>query len=252
MPHLNELSEKYASEGLTVLALTSEGPEKTEHWIESKGAKYPYAYDKGGKLARGLGVRGIPAAVLVDPMGNVVWQGHPGGIKDAQIDALIHGALKKPVYTWPEDLSGARKAMVRGDLKKALEAAANSDSGQDSGVLAALEEMVNGRVAALKSAFDEGDMLTTHELAGRLSKELKGLPAADEVAAIKKALAKNREAKSIMKAQAKVRKLRDTPIGTRKDAAELLIKVEKLARKYDGNAAGREASAFADELREKL
>ena len=56
MPHLNELDEQYRDKGLTVLALTSEGAKRTEAWIEAKGAKFAYAYDRGGlaKQLKGL------------------------------------------------------------------------------------------------------------------------------------------------------------------------------------------------------
>jgi hypothetical protein len=40
--------------------VTGEGKKDTEPWIESKGAKYAYAYDKGGAFARWFGVGGIP------------------------------------------------------------------------------------------------------------------------------------------------------------------------------------------------
>ena len=71
MPHLNELDEKYRDKGLTVLALTSEGVDRTEAWIKAKGAEFAYAYDRGG-LARQLGVRGIPASFLVGSDGKIV------------------------------------------------------------------------------------------------------------------------------------------------------------------------------------
>lgn len=49
--------------------MTHESKSDTEPWIESKGAKYAYAYDKGGKFQSQLGVGGIPHAFLVDPTG---------------------------------------------------------------------------------------------------------------------------------------------------------------------------------------
>ena len=63
-----------------MVGVTSEGESQTEPWVESKGARYAYAYDRGGKLSRALGVTGIPNAVLVDPSGTILWQGNPGSL----------------------------------------------------------------------------------------------------------------------------------------------------------------------------
>lgn len=252
MPHLNELSEKYDSKGLTVLALTSEGTGPTEKWIQEKGAKYPYGYDKGGALAREVGVSGIPAAILIDPTGQVVWQGHPSELGETQLDEAVKGALAKPAYTWPAELSGVRKALAKSQFKKALDDAAKQPAAQDAGVIAAIEGMVKGRLEGLKGTADRGDFLTASELIPRMKKDLAGLPALDEVAAVEKQIAANPDAKNVMKAQAKVRKLKETPIRTPKDVTELLEQVEKLAKKNQGNAAGAEADEFAESLRKKL
>ena len=72
MPHLNELAEKYEPEGLTVLGVTLEGKAPTEKWITEKGVKYGYAYDKGGKFQRAMGVAGIPHSILLDATGKIV------------------------------------------------------------------------------------------------------------------------------------------------------------------------------------
>ena len=43
--------------------MTDEGEAETVKWVEEKGAKYAYGYDRGGKLASYFKGSGIPAAV---------------------------------------------------------------------------------------------------------------------------------------------------------------------------------------------
>ena len=89
MGHLNELQEKYGEQGLTVLSGTSEGAKKTERWVERNGYEPAYAYDKKSTLARYFGVRGIPDAVLVDGLGNVVYRGHPARVTDSMLEGWL-------------------------------------------------------------------------------------------------------------------------------------------------------------------
>lgn len=249
MPHLNELNEKYAEKGLTVLGVTSEGVGQTEPWIEEKGAKYAYAYDKGSQLSRWAGVTGIPNALLVDPSGRVVWQGNPGGLTNDTIERALAGALPTPVYEWPSDASAAAKAFGKRQMKKAIDAAAKLD---DQTFVGLIQANVDARVAGLKSIHDAGDFLTATDLIKLLKKDLAGLDAVDQVDEVAKAIAANKDAKSIMKGQAKVRKLREEPLRTAKDVEERIEEVEKIADRFSGNAAGDEANAYLEELRKML
>ena len=72
--------------------MTSESESQTVPWVEKTGAAYPYAYDKGGKVARFFGVRGIPHAILVDPTGKVVWRDHPARLDAKTVEAALAGA----------------------------------------------------------------------------------------------------------------------------------------------------------------
>ena len=241
MPHLNELNEKYADRGLSVLALTSEGPGQTEPWIEKNGAEYAYAYDKGGKLSRELGVSGIPNAVIVNPAGKVVWQGSPSRISDDVVEGFLGGALATPVYEMPKEASAVAKSLRARQFAKAIAAAADL---QDPTIKESLEAMVVAQVDALKAARDEGDFLSASETAKRLAKELAGLDAGAEAKTIASELGRDGEAKRVIKGQKAVAKLRGEPVKRPKDAAELIKKLRKLEDKFAGTAAGRDAEQF--------
>jgi hypothetical protein len=73
--------------------VTGETKSSTEPWIESKGVQYAYAYDKGRQLGNRLGVGGIPHAYLINPLGCIVWEGHPGALDDGIIRKHLAGTL---------------------------------------------------------------------------------------------------------------------------------------------------------------
>lgn len=249
MPHLNELHETYADKGLSVLAVTDEPRELTEAWIREKGAHYPFAYDKGGALHRELGVTGIPDAVLVDPTGRVVYQGSPHGVTAELIEQVTEGALGKPLYEWPEEASSVVRWLKKREFAKAL---AEAEKLQDESYRDSIRSLIDARRKLLSSLRDAGDYLSAYELATRLKKELAGLDAGDEAAAICREISSDVEAKRVMRGQKKVRELRQEPVRSRKDAAERIEELEKIIRKYEGTAAARDAREYADELREMV
>lgn len=251
MPHLNDLNEKYSARGLSILALTIETKELTEPWIAEKGVKYAYGYDKGGKLKNQLGIGGIPDAVLVDPSGRVVWQGHPAGLKDEQIEPLLAGALEVPLFEWPASAAAVRKLVANGQLGKALPEAEKLGE-QPFDAAKAIRKVVDGRLATLKAAHESGDYFTADEVAKDLKKRCAGLPAADEAARVAAAIAADAKAGVVLKAQARVRKLAATEVRSKKDAAELLEQLRKLAGKQAGTAAARDAEAAIADLEAKL
>ena len=94
------MSEKYAERGLVVLGVTSETTKKpdTEKFVAKHGARYPYAYDPGGRLQKAFDVLGIPAAALVDPSGRVVWRGHPSGLTDEILEWQTRELLARETH----------------------------------------------------------------------------------------------------------------------------------------------------------
>ena len=252
MKHLNELSDKYGSKGLSVLALTSEEKEVTEEWIKTHGAEYAYGYDKGGKLKTELGVRGIPNAALVDPSGKIVWQGHPMGLNDEIIESAISGALSLPVYEWPSELSSIKKSIAKGKLSKALADAEKKPIAQETGVLDAIKSMIQGRLAGIRSAMEAGDYLTAQTLIDQSKEGLKGLPEEEELESIEENIDSDPQAREVIKAQKIVRKLITKPLKTDNDRSKMIKQMMKLVRKHEGTIAEREARAYAAKLRAQI
>lgn len=50
---------------------------------------YTVATDTGGRLSEKMGINGIPHAFLVNKSGEIVWEGHPGKLTDADIEKIL-------------------------------------------------------------------------------------------------------------------------------------------------------------------
>jgi thiol-disulfide isomerase/thioredoxin len=89
IPHVNEIHKKYESKGLVVIGLTQESNQEIKPFVKAKKMEYHVGTDKGGKINKELGIKGIPHAVLVNKAGEIVWEGHPSGVTDAEIEKLL-------------------------------------------------------------------------------------------------------------------------------------------------------------------
>lgn len=237
---MNELHEEFESKGLTIIGVTSESESNTEPWIDSKGATYPYAYDKGGKLKRALGVSGIPHAFLVSPGGTIVWEGHPGNLKASTIEANLEGAISKPLYEWSGGAKKAKQAFLKNDFAGALAAAAKlaKDDPFGTEVEGVLKSILASRVQKIEGALRLGDILTAYEGAKVLSKGLKGLPEEETIKAALKRISKEKDLKATLKVQEKLRDITSEEVTKKKEADANTDKLEKLLKGNEGTFVG--------------
>jgi thiol-disulfide isomerase/thioredoxin len=89
IPHLNELHEKHAKEGLVILSLTDQSRSHVEEFVGKRQMKYTIGVKS--ETGDAYGVSGIPHAFVVGRDGKLLWHGHPA---DKQFDATIAEALK--------------------------------------------------------------------------------------------------------------------------------------------------------------
>lgn len=216
--------------------MTSEGKGLTEKWIEKHGAHYPYAYDKGGALQRWFGVRGIPHAILVDPLGRVVWRGHPAGLTEADIRPHLAAAAKTPLYAWPEEARKAAKYLGKRDFAKALEEARGLEDPQWA---ALVQAQIDLRLAAVKALHGEGDWLGVETQGELFADELEGTPAGAELESMLKALEDDDAAQAVLKAQEKVVKLTSGKIKP-KQVPKLIEELRELAAEHPGTIVARD------------
>jgi len=81
VPHLVELHEQHADEGLTILGIHAQrgasDREAIQKFVERNEIDYPVGFDLDGAAMRSYSVGGIPHAFVYDREGTLVWDGHP-------------------------------------------------------------------------------------------------------------------------------------------------------------------------------
>lgn len=95
IPHIRELHEKYADQGLVVIGHTDESSQGLEAFVKS--APIPYLVTVGDEIGGSWGVTGIPHVFIIDPDGKIAWSGHPGSLQEKTVTDLL--AKVKP--SWP-------------------------------------------------------------------------------------------------------------------------------------------------------
>lgn len=230
--------------------MTNEGESETVKWIESKGAKYAYAYDKGGKLQRFFGVTGIPAAVLVDASGTILWQGHPGNLDEGLVAKATAGALPKPMWEWSPATKGVKNALLKKQYKAAIEEAAKlTEADGAAAIQSAIQGIVKSKLELLKASYAKGDFLGAETQAAGLQKELAGLPEAEEATKVAADIKANDKAAAVIKAQKQIAKIRAGELRKKKEIEAAIEDLQKIQKANVGTFAAEEASELITRLR---
>lgn len=97
VPHLSEIQTANPDD-LVVIGVAfdeDEHPLRLDYFIRGTGMSYRAVTDDRGRTyaayMKGMGLKGIPAAFLIDRSGDLVWQGHP-----TRIDRPVTEALASP------------------------------------------------------------------------------------------------------------------------------------------------------------
>lgn len=94
-PWMNELLEKYQSQGLEIIAVSLDEKQKmVENFLKRYSANFTIALDPTGESADLYKVRGMPSSYIIDRSGNIV-KTHMGfRAKDkARLEELIQATL---------------------------------------------------------------------------------------------------------------------------------------------------------------
>ena len=92
MPEVEKLHRKYGSQ-LQVVGINIEGnSEEVLNYLDEGGYTFPVLFDSGNWdsiVATNYGVSSIPRTFLIDRDSRVVYEGHPQGLTEEQIEAAI-------------------------------------------------------------------------------------------------------------------------------------------------------------------
>lgn len=96
-PWMNEMQEKYADEGLVIIAVNVDNdPSDAEEFLQKYPANFLIAYDDDRQLVRQYAIEAMPSSFLIDRDGTLV-QNHLGFkvAKTDEYEAAIVAALGK-------------------------------------------------------------------------------------------------------------------------------------------------------------
>jgi cytochrome c biogenesis protein CcmG, thiol:disulfide interchange protein DsbE len=93
MPKLSEWQEKFA-EDLVIIGISDEKPEVVEAFLKANPMKFTIAVDSQARTKSGVGVQGIPHALVISPDGIVRWQGFPNSKEDVLTEELLRQIIE--------------------------------------------------------------------------------------------------------------------------------------------------------------
>jgi hypothetical protein len=247
------LQQTWGEKGLSIIGVTDEPKGDTEKWIETKGAKYAYGYDKGGALARFFGVAGIPHVALIDANGVIVYAGGAGGYTQEQLRQATAGSVPKPLWEWPASAKAVKGALLKKQYKSALDESEKvSEADGGPAIKTAIEGMVRAKVGLMKSAHAKGDFLGAQDMAEDFHEEFVGLPEQADADKMSDDIEADEKAADVIKLQKQIQKIRERAPTKRKDVEKAIEDLKKIQKNGSGTYAATEAETLAFQLRADL
>lgn len=74
MPDLEALHKQFEPQGLVILGISDDDPEKVREFVQKQGTTYPVLLDPGSKVNELLHIQGIPKTFVYDREGKIVAQ----------------------------------------------------------------------------------------------------------------------------------------------------------------------------------
>jgi thiol-disulfide isomerase/thioredoxin len=152
MPHLNELAQKYRSDGVIFLTFSENHClDKPQAYIEKKKYDFFAAMDTGASSK--LGVTWIPMAYIVGCDGKILWQGEPNDAFEAALEKAVKAA--PPAFLKGVDLGCYENLRFKlsgccgfCEAYKTLRADAENKESENAAVAAQIIKTIDARITA--------------------------------------------------------------------------------------------------------
>ena len=257
---MTKLRDEFEKDGLIVIALSSETESKVSDYIDNMGLDLRIA--SGANASSKYGVKGIPAACLIDPEGKVAWIGHPSGLSKGKVKEALKGAKKSGkggflsmnlTGEYGGKLKKAAASAENGDLGKALSAVRKfiaDENFEDRAKATDLETEITVFASMLQSQADSflksRDIMTAQMVYEALAGCLKGHDEADAAKTALDNIKKDDGLQDELKAAEMLAKANDSVerIGKKKSAK----KFQAVVKKYPNTKAGERAQKFLKTL----
>ncbi len=249
MGHLNELQDKYATMGFTVLAVTNEDRATVDAFVEAHKATHPIVIESSDSMAL-FGGSGFPSSFLIAPDGKIAWAGHPAGMPESLLEELLTKAKLFPDL--PKKLSPIRGKMQKGKLHDAQTALTKA---KESGKLSEEETTWAGKlqgwldwnkkstVERAAKAMEAEDFYTAWLAYQTTAKRWKGAEFAKEAAASAKELLADKGRKAEIDAGKKLAKI-VKKIGDASPKKAIKLLKPMTSKKYAETTAGKQAAGM--------
>jgi hypothetical protein len=247
--HLNELQEKYGSQGLTVISITNEPRGLVDKYVEETGATHPVVIESTDSSSS-WGITGFPSSFLVGPDGKIAYAGHPSSVTNDMIEELLKDARLFPEV--PKSLKGVVKKLEKDDFKSAISMldkflAKETISDEEKASATELKEWIDWRhTSAMEGAaasIEKGDYYRAAKAYEDLAKVFKGTDIGSQADDALKELLSDKDRKREVSAGEQLAKAKAKAADMSAKKAVKLF--ESLAKKYDGTVAGEEARRLA-------
>jgi hypothetical protein len=251
--HLNEMQEKYAEKGLTVLAISKQAKADVEKFVEELKATHPVVCESSDSM-RAFGARSYPSSYLVGANGRVVWAGHPVDFSDALVEETL--AKTKILPALPKALAAHEKGLEKGKYGAVLTkvesevASGRHVAEEDAAAAKALEEWLRwygtSSLEAASAQVEGGDVHGGWLAMADVEEAFKGHALGNQAkAAAAKVKADPARALEI-KAGEMLGKIRED-LGDEDDLEKVAAAMKPLlGKKYAGTRAGRRAAELAE------
>jgi hypothetical protein len=94
---VNALQQRYRPQGVVVVGITDEQPERVRGYVRTVGSAMDYtiALDDDRKTQRAyhkaFGFKGAHRTYIIDPKGRMIWDGHPSGGLEQALAQVVEG-----------------------------------------------------------------------------------------------------------------------------------------------------------------
>jgi thiol-disulfide isomerase/thioredoxin len=95
LPRMNHLREKFQGRPVTFISVSNEPREKVEAFLKASPITGWIGIDEQARLARLLGVTGIPEVFIIDPLGRITLRINPSFLYDSDIARALKAAPQK-------------------------------------------------------------------------------------------------------------------------------------------------------------
>ena len=88
-PQLRRLQENYEGDGLVILSVSNDPPDKIKAFLDENQLKSIVAVDTNWKTSLEYNIQGVPWSFMVGANGKIVWQGDPRSVDEVQLQSEL-------------------------------------------------------------------------------------------------------------------------------------------------------------------